>query len=152
MPQRIEAEELLDACGAAHGCRAPMQYPFVGYDGHYYLCSSDWEKQVSCGTVFDASILEIVPRKYEHVTSRDPICRRCSNDAVNRLIVVLAARDAGTATEGDVKACVDDLDGQARDLRFTTAMVEAYLEGRRMPRDPAPRVKLPKDLIPLEVR
>ena len=46
LPQRQEARTRLAATGVEHPCRAPFYFPFIGYDGNYYLCSSDWQKQV----------------------------------------------------------------------------------------------------------
>ncbi len=72
--QYAEARALLATRGVAHGCLAPLVFPFIGYDGNYYLCGSDWQKEVPVGNVFDHAILEVVPRKIAHVRSHDPIC------------------------------------------------------------------------------
>ena len=36
-------------------CGAPFVFLFVGYNGQYYLCCSDWKKEVPLGSVFDKS-------------------------------------------------------------------------------------------------
>jgi MoaA/NifB/PqqE/SkfB family radical SAM enzyme len=113
-----EAVTLLEGTphAATQACRAPLQYPFVGYDGNYYLCSSDWEKQVSLGSVHERSILDVVRDKLDAVTTRDPICRTCNHDPQNRLRALLVARDAGEATDAEVDALVAELDEHALEL------------------------------------
>ncbi len=66
-------------------CPAPFMHLFVGYDGRYYLCSSDWQKEVSFGTVFETSFAAIMADKLAHVSSRRRLCARCSLDPANLL-------------------------------------------------------------------
>ena len=42
---------MLQGQGGSAVCGAPFRYIFVGYDGNYYLCGSDWKRQVPLGTV-----------------------------------------------------------------------------------------------------
>jgi MoaA/NifB/PqqE/SkfB family radical SAM enzyme len=81
-----------DRTGARHDrleprpiCPAPFMHLFIGYDGQYYLCSSDWQKEVGLGSVFDTSFAAIAAEKLARVSSREPICKRCSLDPVNIL-------------------------------------------------------------------
>ena len=53
-------------------CWVPFLYPFIGYDGHYYLCSSDWRKEVDLGTVFEHSLVDLFDEKAEQVRGRTP--------------------------------------------------------------------------------
>ena len=121
------AAEALSSRSSVPACRAPFQYPFVGYDGRYYLCSSDWRKEVPVGNVFEHSILGVIPAKVAHVRSRQPICRSCTHDPTNRLAVLLAAREEGTATDADVEALLEVLDLEATDLDQILAGVEPHL-------------------------
>jgi MoaA/NifB/PqqE/SkfB family radical SAM enzyme len=66
-------------------CPAPFVHLFVGWDGCYYLCSQDWQKEVPFGSVFETSFAEITAAKLSRVSSRKPICVRCTLDPVNLL-------------------------------------------------------------------
>ena len=57
--------------GGAARCWVPFLYPFIGYDGNYYLCSSDWRKEVNLGNVFEHSLVDLFDEKAERV--RDPL-------------------------------------------------------------------------------
>ena len=115
--QYAEAKERLAANGAVAGCRAPFHFPFIGYDGEYYLCSSDWKKQASVGNVFDHSILSVVPAKFELVNDEHSICATCTHHHVNRLTNLLLDRDDGLATDAQVDQLVADLEIDAADSR-----------------------------------
>ena len=60
-------------------CAAPFLYLFVGYDGQYYLCCSDWEKKAPLGSIFDNSFVDVVGRKVEHLRSAS----RCAGPATS---------------------------------------------------------------------
>jgi MoaA/NifB/PqqE/SkfB family radical SAM enzyme len=66
-------------------CPAPFFNLFIGWDGRYYLCSHDWRKEVTFGSVFEASFAEITAAKLARVSSRKPICARCTLDPANLL-------------------------------------------------------------------
>ncbi|MCC5954147.1 MAG: radical SAM protein [Acidimicrobiia bacterium] len=87
------ARKMLERSGSRTGCCVPFLYPFIGYDGHYYLCSSDWRKEVSLGTVFDRSLVDILDDKAAHVCSRTAICEGCTHDPANRLALSIARAD-----------------------------------------------------------
>jgi MoaA/NifB/PqqE/SkfB family radical SAM enzyme len=80
------AEDLLSTAPNDVYCVAPYIGAFVGYDGVYYLCCSDWKKEVGMGSVFDRSITDIMRDKFVAVMSREPICKTCNHDPTNRLI------------------------------------------------------------------
>ena len=85
-------------------CGAPFGYLFVGYDGQYYLCCSDWKKEVPLGSVFDAVVRRRHrPTSSSYVTSREPVCKTCNLDPLNRLTEELRAIDArsGRARRSD---------------------------------------------------
>jgi MoaA/NifB/PqqE/SkfB family radical SAM enzyme len=91
------ARELLRDGGVEPICAAPFRFLFVGYDGQYYLCSMDWEKQVPLGSVFDESFSSVMQQKLRHVATREPICASCSHEPLN----TLAERLRTTASRGD---------------------------------------------------
>jgi MoaA/NifB/PqqE/SkfB family radical SAM enzyme len=66
-------------------CPAPFTHLFIGWDGRYYLCSQDWQKEVSFGSVFETSFAEITAAKLARVRSRKPTCARCTLDPANLL-------------------------------------------------------------------
>ncbi len=108
--QLTKARELLDARGAAvPHCGAPFGYLFIGYDGQYYLCCSDWKKETPMGSVFDESFLSVAQKKLEYVTSREPVCKTCNEDPLNQLTDELRARDAGEYADLTVDEIVDRL-------------------------------------------
>jgi MoaA/NifB/PqqE/SkfB family radical SAM enzyme len=84
-PQLARARRLVEERGGRVICATPFIYVFVGYDGRYYLCSADWRKEASFGSVADRSILELVREKLEHVLARRTVCRTCNIDPVNHL-------------------------------------------------------------------
>jgi MoaA/NifB/PqqE/SkfB family radical SAM enzyme len=146
-PEHAEAVERLEAAGSAYGCMAAFAFPFIGYDGQYYLCSSDWEKATSIGDVFSHSILEVVERKYELVRSRQPVCHRCNHDAVNRLTARLASHDTDASGEEGAEALTDRLVAEAASMAEVVATVAAHLESRRAGAAP----QRPRRLIPVTV-
>ena len=79
------ARELLSDRGLEPVCPVPFGFLFIGYDGQYYLCSMDWEKQVPLGSIFDESFSSVMQQKLLHVTTREPICANCSHDPLNTL-------------------------------------------------------------------
>ena len=89
MPERAEALRLLEERGIQPFCVVPFIFLFVGYDGQYYLCCSDWKKEVPLGSVFDHSFHDVVAKKFEHTASRNPICKSCNHDPLNRLTEAL---------------------------------------------------------------
>ena len=92
---------MLGGRGGEVHCGVPFRFPFIGYDGVYYLCSSDWRKEVGLGTVFERSLLDILDDKAEQVGGRSPICRSCTHEPTNALALSLAraaeGRPAGAA-------------------------------------------------------
>src|SRR5262245_6201112 len=99
-PELAEARARLAAGVGTPLCGAPFGYLFVGYDGQYYLCCSDWEKQAPLGSVFDKSFLDVAQAKLDLVVSRDPVCRTCNLDPINRLTEELRAETAGDVPPG----------------------------------------------------
>ena len=99
-PELAEARASLAAAVGTPLCGAPFGYLFVGYDGQYYLCCSDWEKQAPLGSVFDKSFVDVAQAKLDLVVSRDPVCRTCNLDPINRLTEELRAEAEGEAAAG----------------------------------------------------
>ena len=101
LPQLEMARERLEAEAGTPICGAPFGYLFIGYDGQYYLCCSDWKKETPMGSVFDESFLSVTEKKLRHVVSREPVCKTCNLDPINRLTEELRAIDEG---DGDAES------------------------------------------------
>ena len=71
-PELAEAGAWLAAAVGRPVCGAPFGYLFVGYDGQYYLCCSDWEKQAPLGSVFDKSFVDVAQAKLDLVVVARP--------------------------------------------------------------------------------
>jgi hypothetical protein len=82
-PERADAIAQYNAMPNKPLCGVPFFSLFVGYDGQYYLCCSDWQKQVPLGSVFDCSFMDVARGKLEAVTYRDRVCATCETDPVN---------------------------------------------------------------------
>lgn len=75
----IASEPQLTGLGSGSGhCPIPFVTMFIGWDGHYYLCSNDWEKNVSLGNVFEHSFADIVRLKMDYLQQENIICLQCS--------------------------------------------------------------------------
>ena len=110
-PQLAEARRLLDAQGIEPICPTPFAYLFIGYDGQYYLCCSDWKKEVPLGSVADTSFVDVMLAKLEHTRDRRLVCKTCNLDPLNKLVETLRARDAGEPDAPDVDQMIEKLRG-----------------------------------------
>jgi MoaA/NifB/PqqE/SkfB family radical SAM enzyme len=123
-PYVASARTLLDTKGGHVLCAAPFVFIFVGYDGNYYLCCSDWKKEVSLGSVFEYSMNALVAEKLERVLSREPICKSCNWDPLNLLADELKAVDAGESDRETVDNLVDDMAATTRKIEESVATME----------------------------
>jgi len=105
--ERRAAERLMDESGRKWICPVPYLSVFIGYDGLYYLCCSDWKKEAPMASVFEASILAISEQKLHHVTSREPVCRSCNHDPLNAVTDKIRAVKAGDASQADLDQMVE---------------------------------------------
>lgn len=105
-PERRLAEQKMKQCGSQWVCPVPYLWVFVGYDGLYYLCCSDWKKEAPMASVFDASMLAITEQKLHHLTSREPVCKTCNHDPLNAVTEMIRAVDAGDAESAELDSMV----------------------------------------------
>jgi MoaA/NifB/PqqE/SkfB family radical SAM enzyme len=115
-PEQVTAREMIDATEAEVFCGAPFAFLFVGYDGQYYLCCSDWKKEVPLGSVFDWTFHDTLRGRFEHVIERRTICQSCNHDPLNRLTDQLRAEAAGEAGPGAAEAKLAEEVGYSRDI------------------------------------
>lgn len=109
-PEQHEARRMIAEVRSEPAvCGAPFGLPFVGFDGQYYLCCSDWRKEAPLGSVFERSFVEITGDKLGHVTSREPVCKSCNHDPLNQLTEELRLRAAGLASDEEVRAALDGI-------------------------------------------
>jgi MoaA/NifB/PqqE/SkfB family radical SAM enzyme len=127
MPETAQARSMMHDHGITLRCGVPFQHPFIGYDGQYYLCSSDWKKQTPMGSVFDRTFLEVMRAKLELVESRRPVCESCSLDPLNRLAAALRdlATGESTSTETDARFDVEIEKARLVDDQVSTLLVDA---------------------------
>ena len=130
MDEVARAEELFERLGGRPVCDAAVKFPFVGYDGTYYLCSSDWEKRVATGSVFDDPLMAGFGARLDVVTRRTPICVTCNHDPVNRVAGLLARADRGEIT-------LEEVEEHAREALADSAAVHATV-GRARERGAVP--------------
>lgn len=105
--ERQAANLLMEKSGRKWICPVPYLSIFIGYDGLYYLCCSDWKKEAPMASVFEASILAISAQKLHHVTSREPVCKSCNHDPLNAVVDQIRAVNAGDSSQEKLDEMVD---------------------------------------------
>ena len=122
---RRVADELLGPIGERPRCATPFVFMFIGYDGRYYLCSSDWRRQAPCGDVASTSIREAAELRLAHLAVRTAPCSGCNFDPGNQ--VEVAWRTSGTEAARE----------RAATLHGQWAAVEARLADMEITSPPA---------------
>jgi MoaA/NifB/PqqE/SkfB family radical SAM enzyme len=148
LPELEEARAIVQAQPFTPTCPAPFKYLFIGYDGQYYLCCSDWKKQVPLGSVFDVSFLSIRQQKLDHVTCREPICKTCNLDPINELTDELRSIKEGQGDDSTKANVIARLQLQAREVEEILAEMDRAEES--MPATSSARTT--RRRIPLTVR
>ncbi len=95
---RAIARETLASAGRHPMCVVPFLSLFVGYDGQYYLCCSDWTKETPMGTVFERSFVDVIGPKLEYVLGREPVCSKCNFEPMNHVADLTHKVETGTMT------------------------------------------------------
>ena len=139
--EMVQARQQLTQGDIQPLCGAPWGFLFIGYDGNYYLCCSDWRKQASLGSVFDCSFLQVTRQKLAMVASRDPVCKTCNHDPVNLLTDELRALSRGEVTAESVDELRKSLRKDSRDIDVALGKLLEY-------GDRHPDGMLPADIIP----
>ena len=81
-----EVKQTLGEKGVLDACLVPYFFFFIGWDGYYYLCSSDWQKKAPVGHIETHAIEETYAARQRAVQARSPICAQCTRDPVNRFL------------------------------------------------------------------
>ncbi|MGI9600562.1 MAG: radical SAM/SPASM domain-containing protein [Acidimicrobiales bacterium] len=133
LPEAAEARQLLADRGVSEPlCGAPFVLPFVGYDGQYYLCCSDWTKKAPLGSVFDESFVSTLDRKLDYVLTRDPVCKHCNHDPINKVAEKLIAVRSGAATADDLEALLTELTTGNNDINTLISGLRQLAEPSEM--------------------
>jgi MoaA/NifB/PqqE/SkfB family radical SAM enzyme len=140
--EMVQARNELTDGGAQPLCGAPWGFLFIGYDGNYYLCCSDWRKQASLGSVFDHSFLQVTRQKLAMVVSREPVCKTCNHDPINMLTEELRAFN-----NGEVSA--EAVDKLRQSLREGSQEIDEALGKLLQYGDRHPEGMLPANIIPV---
>ncbi len=112
-PELQQARDIFAAMdGPRPVCGAPFAFHFIGYDGQYYLCCSDWRKEAPLGSVFDESLLSIIGEKHRLTLDRSKVCKSCNLDPTNQLTEQLRLQNEGGATQEETDAFIATLDDQ----------------------------------------
>jgi MoaA/NifB/PqqE/SkfB family radical SAM enzyme len=140
--EMVRARNDLTDGGAQPLCGAPWGFLFVGYDGNYYLCCSDWRKQASLGSVFDYSFLQVTRQKLAMVVSREPVCKTCNHDPINMMTEELRAFNRGEVSAEEVEKLTQSLRSVSQDI--DEALGELLRYG-----DQHPEGVIPANIIPV---
>ncbi|MEM9257389.1 MAG: radical SAM/SPASM domain-containing protein [Pseudomonadota bacterium] len=126
--ERQQAKELMSKCGSDWVCPVPYLYVFIGYDGLYYLCCSDWKKEAPMASVFDTSILSISEQKLHHLTSREPVCKTCNHDPLNSVTDMIRAVNAGEKSQGELDEMVNTFTQESASAISSVSEASRYVE------------------------
>lgn len=85
--------------GVSTLCNLAFTAPFVGWNGQYYVCCSDYEKKVPLGSVFDYSIQEMDVIKLESMEKGNKACLLCNYDPLNGIRENFFEKEAGIIDE-----------------------------------------------------
>lgn len=140
--EMVRARNELTEGDAVPLCGAPWGFLFIGYDGNYYLCCSDWRKQANLGSVFDYSFLQVTRQKLAMVISREPVCKTCNHDPINMLTEELRAMNDGIVSP-------ESVDELRRSLREGSKEIDEKLGELIEYGERHPDGILPVDLIPI---
>ena len=144
--ERDQAQALLDEAGGDAFCGVPFGFLFIGYDGQYYLCCSDWKKEAPLGSVHERSFLDVLEAKYAHTTTREPVCRSCNHDPLNMVADEVRAEAQGVVAAGTARAMAVEQVGVSSDVR---RWIELLRPGCTASPPPVPTAEPGRRLIPV---
>lgn len=103
-----EATELLARNAASTICSTPFFFVFIGWNGQYYICCSDYRKEDPLGTVFEYSIDEMDRIKLDSmVDHKIKACADCNVDPVNAVREKMFEIEAGVSSEAQLNEVVE---------------------------------------------
>lgn len=90
-----EARAAMEESGISTLCNLAFTAPFVGWNGQYYVCCSDYEKKVPLGDVFGYSIRDMDGIKLDSMARGNAACLLCNYDPLNSIRENFYEREAG---------------------------------------------------------
>lgn len=115
--QRVMAENRIDSL-----CLLPYIVTYIGWDGGYYMCTSDFDKKHPLGDVSVTSIAAIDIIKKRYLSGYHPVCNNCDISIMNRIREVLCRMEIGEASFLELKNLIEYFralqDKQMRIRRF----------------------------------
>ena len=99
---RVEAEALMAAKGVSTLCNLAFTAPFIGWNGQYYICCSDYEKVEPLGTVFDHSVSDMDGIKKDSISRGNSACLKCNYDPVNAVREAMFEVELGEAKRSKI--------------------------------------------------
>lgn len=100
--QRIMAENRIDPI-----CLLPYIVTYIGWDGGYYMCTSDFDKKHSLGHVKANSIEEVDLVKKKLLSEGHMVCRDCDISIANRIREMLCRHETGNASFLELKNLIE---------------------------------------------
>ena len=104
-----KCEQILKENKLPFDCLAPFMVVFIGWNGNYYLCCSDYQKSVSFGNVYDNSIDEIDKYKRNYLSNGAELCRICDTNTVNIIRELLFCINNNSANWSELESKIEQL-------------------------------------------
>ena len=98
-----ESEHLFLENGVSTLCNLAFTTPFIGWNGNYYICCSDYEKLTPLATVFDYSLSQLDDIKKQSIYEGNSACLKCNYDPLNTIQEAFLQVEAGTKPPRSVK-------------------------------------------------
>ena len=98
-----EARDLLSKEEVSTLCSLAFTAPFVGWNGKYYICCSDYEKKTPLGSVFDYSLDALDQVKLKSIADGNSACLLCNYDPVNLIRETLFEIEQGESKQSVLK-------------------------------------------------
>ena len=105
---REEAEALFAERGVSTLCPAPFHFVFIGWNGQYYICCSDYKKTTPLGSVFDYSISAMDDVKLKSLDCGVEACKECNMDPVNSVREKLFEIEFGDETPAQLEKVLEN--------------------------------------------
>lgn len=105
-------QDAIDAMGENNVstlCSAPFSFVFIGWNGQYYICCSDYKKEVPLGSVYEHDIDSLDHIKMNAYRGGLKPCVQCNIDPVNSIRELYHEIENGEATPADIEAEFENL-------------------------------------------
>jgi MoaA/NifB/PqqE/SkfB family radical SAM enzyme len=95
-----DAMHVLKENSLSHVCKIPFLFLYMGWDGQYNMCSNDYRKLTTLGSIFDYSIVEmdLIKKEKSFEFGGPEACRKCDVYPANSVREALFKIEFGQAT------------------------------------------------------